>query len=1321
VMATSGWYQLLQSTRCIPPRRSPPLHPDTTSPYALAVGHAEFTNLKLGVYYRLHVYFYDKANEGFFGRPYYGEWIRSESNIIDLSDVLFFHSPIKDENIVIVVELVESEDPASQEDNLYTLSWTITPLFSIGKPITDFSTADFHMHISRLQLYYGSPKLLFFMSDTTRMSNSLRKAGGVLELCLQTHQRMMMAIDFLPEFCIVSAQEIIPGLQKLEGYPQLVDANLQPTSPCTLEDLTVSFGPHAEKLEMMFIELLNNDRLYRANKSPVDKDVVPMQVLERRLRIGIHNGFTYVEEPQCFHLSSLDEHITGTHSLRRKARPVSRSSLDLRSEDDTLFVRNNVSLKKLVADPLFAVVFVLDYLVGVKAYDGTVSSSQSVMLAWGAWCPFANGHTPERITIPLTGGPRLNPDETLCFKNLLRWRGNLSANTPFGQLMPRIHIRFRHSRIKRSKSEAGNLNMENVGDLRPNDWTRKSDVQSDVDEMTKSVKKVVEQPIPMPKPRKERQPLILPPIPFQRASLADDASVAESCGTINRLFEKQKNKEAHNIQYRIPAARISSIPHATLAKLMQTNFTPIFDRNGDKPTSIDVDNLKKANMSIELNDRLSTNEVIIQFLAIVDIGSTASHTNPPQSVFFTMNFYRFQQITSERLLVYRGNDDETQSQPCVLKRVGNDGKLIEIQGDGFTVKYTVDRNSIPDGEEDDFISYLLLNNLAVDVWDADSLLPRGCANLPLNCLMRQGCEAVQANLQVPVVESALPSSPQINFVLLVRIANVGHPSTKSIDLTHSRTSAIVSRRLNRLGQNEVDSYKIRAKPLSPIHETAMQRFLAAQKLDIKLRYEEIFNEDSLRRIRDFRNGQTAQKNLVTKGSLKRFIFHQELEAYKKLRNESKASKLLKAVFKAITTEHRIFPSFGEVYFFEFLLQNTEPEPINVIIEITEPSLSVVLDNEAWDFFKRSNDIHSPVERDLFNVTTGVDGDREVRIFLKAMEAIFVPFKYDAFIPSKERRNSEVKVVFKKCDTGEPIAIIDLIAEIRADIIDQSFRFIHEAEKRFSRIIRISGTRDNRPVLSTRCSDASALVTIKNASDGSQDLLITCYSDTSASLRSFLIFLYGDKYAYRLIAVWAIHLHCALPISVNAVQAQPVKFSLIFKTDSNDRLVQLFSSSSQIVFAPSQPFLTSNARLHEIIAHFTPYFTGEKAFLIAAVDTRSHQLLNQWILSANVEPPNILKSFHIDILLNCTETKMITINNEYNIARMYRIISSRPEFVRVDDEIVCLEARSSVDISITFLPLTRPLSVEVVLFVSNVENDLQEEAYLLTVNYYSDDQ
>lgn len=38
--------------------------------------------------------------------------------------------------------------------------------------------------------------------------------------------------------------------------------------------------------------------------------------------------------------------------------------------------------------------------------------------------------------------------------------------------------------------------------------------------------------------------------------------------------------------------------------------------------------------------------------------------------------------------------------------------------------------------------------------------------------------------------------------------------------------------------------------------------------------------------------------------MKRYLFQQELEAYKKLRDEDKASKLLKVVFKAITTEYR---------------------------------------------------------------------------------------------------------------------------------------------------------------------------------------------------------------------------------------------------------------------------------------------------------------------------------------------------------------------------------------------------------------------------------
>lgn len=45
--------------------------------------------------------------------------------------------------------------------------------------------------------------------------------------------------------------------------------------------------------------------------------------------------------------------------------------------------------------------------------------------------------------------------------------------------------------------------MGNAGDLRVNEWIRKSDIQP-LDEMTESAKKIVEQPLPVPKPSKER-------------------------------------------------------------------------------------------------------------------------------------------------------------------------------------------------------------------------------------------------------------------------------------------------------------------------------------------------------------------------------------------------------------------------------------------------------------------------------------------------------------------------------------------------------------------------------------------------------------------------------------------------------------------------------------------------------------------------------------------------------------------------------------------------------------------------------------------------
>jgi hypothetical protein len=65
---------------------------------------------------------------------------------------------------------------------------------------------------------------------------------------------------------------------------------------------------------------------------------------------------------------------------------------------------------------------------------------------------------------------------------------------------------------------------------------------------------------------------------------------------------------------------ISAIPRSTFVVLSQADFPPIFDRNGTQPTLIDASSVtnkqQQPSIDIELNDKLDSNEIIFQFLAI---------------------------------------------------------------------------------------------------------------------------------------------------------------------------------------------------------------------------------------------------------------------------------------------------------------------------------------------------------------------------------------------------------------------------------------------------------------------------------------------------------------------------------------------------------------------------------------------------------------------------------------------------------------------------------------------------------------------------------
>uniref|UniRef100_A0A1I8EYD5 Nephrocystin-4 n=1 Tax=Wuchereria bancrofti TaxID=6293 RepID=A0A1I8EYD5_WUCBA len=1145
-----------------------------------------------------------------------------------LPGVIFFWCPFID-NIDTVVEVVEGEERGENWSHLYTAAWTSLSLENTSNPTA----------FRRLPLYPGSPKALFFMGSELKMISVSRKANTSLEICLETYQGMYGVLDFIPEWYMFDQWEDIPGLRtSYHGEFQTVLPEALEGRTSILSKVNLSFGMDVYKFEQILLHLINNDRLYRANS-----------ISQMRL-----------------------------NKLTDKS--------NLTSEAQSLFMNGSVILNRIIPDPHFAIVFSLDYLVGVYSCDGTVHSSQSVMVCWGAWCPFAGDIVPNgEITVPLLGGPNINPDERLAFKNSLAFRSDL----PFCDQLPRIQITFICSGLEKiqqpldistrvnNKSQLQNLKRSNVGTTR---HQLKSTQAAQNSEKMHEIK-------------------TLPSSSLEKENSDEKISSRKElkCGTTYTSVKI----------YGSPLVRTSNISRTSLAILAGISFTPIKDRNGNKPKVVDIENFPTADINVELNDKLDTNEIIVQFMA-VEISLKDGCVKIPTSVFFTIEFYRFHTVTTERLWM---DTVYSKTNLFVLKRRGNTEEIAKGYCNGFTVRYMVDGDSFPDGDEEDYINYLSNGHAIVDVWDADSLLPLGKSYIPLKFLLRRGSEAVQVDIQSAVVLSNFPEPSIITCELLLRLASVGHPCFKQMDSIRSRTNAVVSRQLTRIGQNENESYKIRAKSLNPIHENSLQRFLAAQRLDIDQRYNEIVN--------DAKNVGTKNLPLTTKGSMKRYLFQQELEAYKKLRDEDKASKLLKVVFKSITTEYRIYPKYGQVIFFEYMLQNTEPYPAVIVVDTAESTLKPLFDVGLWQYYKNMYGIETPLERDLYQVSRKDEQITEVHIFLKPMETICAPFIYDGFtLPQEQIKN---QIIFKKKSGGEPIAILDLLIGNRHNIISNSFRFYHEAETTLSKIIHITGYKSshrNNRVFSIRCTDPLVLTSFKNNCDGSQDLLFTCQTGKAPMLRTFTVIFFADQYYSTVLGAWLIHIHSVNQINLNAVRAQLIKIPIVLKTDDKYvGLVHFGCSSKNLEVHPSDAIAVQYGGTLNAVVHFLPNFIGFRMLLISATDERTNHLLYQWMIAVNVQEANITKMFEVYLQNNGDQTIALTVKNRYSVQRSFRISCSHPEYVRIENDIVMLSGYKATDVSIIFLLNNGVKLPEVLIFVTNVENNLQEEAYSMKLIYH----
>ncbi|RCN50935.1 hypothetical protein ANCCAN_02948 [Ancylostoma caninum] len=735
----NDWYGHFLTRRVVPLRREVPANA-VTEGYALVVRKLRLTKLSHNATYHVSCYFFDSKTSQFFGCPYQSAEREPGHNECNINDDLFFHCPHLDDSVQLVLEIVET--PVNQRSGQYsvTVAWGLQSISGYGETILDYSRVPAGFDLQRIKLYPGSPKVLTFSSKSHHEST----ASGTLECSLYSHSLLVDAVDYFPDFCIIGNRYEVPGLLPNESGSQLATPVQMPHVLSSLDELALSFGPHAERIEKLVLDDLNADRLYRENHAPSAKGE-PMQVLERRLRIGVHNSFTFLFEPLVVHLSSLDEQLRGSHSLRRKGRPMSRSSSDIRhvimSEMNSLFVRSRVSLPKMADDDRLVIVFALDYLLGLRSND-------------------------EYITVSLIGGPRPNPEESLCFKNLLHlYRRDDSI---FTESAPKITIQFNF--VLEDTRSYDSLSRSTI----PTPAPRRETI--DAEDTDK------EKPLSPKKPELKRDESettdnedLLPPIYTKKPTPVTTPKLHQK---IDSIIEQESPRQNLPVSYVLPVkeARISNVPRSVYSFLSNIQFPGIFDRDGSPPTLTDVSASTLPNRAVEMNDPLGTNEIIVQFMAFKCLHK--HDAMPVRKVFFTLQFYRFQQVTTEELLL--SDSSSSSNDPNVFKRLNANGEEVVESGSGFMIKFLVDRQRQTENDRDEFITYLCSNSLCVEAWDAESLMLLGASYIPLQSLLRNGKEAVQCTVQCPVVFSALPGMVRVTALLYLRLANIGHPSSNQI-------------------------------------------------------------------------------------------------------------------------------------------------------------------------------------------------------------------------------------------------------------------------------------------------------------------------------------------------------------------------------------------------------------------------------------------------------------------------------------------------------------------------------------------------------------
>ncbi|XP_067124554.1 nephrocystin-4-like isoform X2 [Centruroides vittatus] len=1183
------------------------------------------------------------------------QFIGRTCTIINTSDIkrrklnieknIYFYTSNEEKLILIIEVSVQKKETKYTE----SIGWGILQPLQFMKKSTDTS-------LKRLSLLHGSPRVLlvignpFELKDGHALPSKLQSTEVVYTV--HPHYALLKVNHLFPENTLLCDSDVIPGLISTHDDLQIKDVlkkpKLQKCTTCVLDHIFIKISPSIVDFENELITKVKEDKTSEELSSSTD-----ISVAERRLIVGVHNSWNYIQEKEVHHL------VIGSmkHYSNSSLSKISSSKSKKDGDEMILLLRNRVKLN-IPEDFNIFLVFFLEYVLSfVTTPKDRKTSTFPVLLNWCKWYPFVEKVSTD-ISLNLNFGPAENIEEKLLYrtKNI---QMSFNCSTLIGKKKGLIPLKNEESNQEKLVSPSKSFNEPEQNQAKF------------VSRATYSLLQAVG----------------FPPIRDQQGKLPH---------TVDSLNSTDFEKEIQDpyicndiiLQFLAYSCHLDSkrfFPHVLFFTFQFYRFPPV----------------QTERLLLENQDNINYNKPYILYCfksggnkkAPIPGYHVRYHIDPAyltpgerkEFLNYIYSHWLHIDVWDGNSLLYVGT---ASLQLRCLCRQGKEAVQSMLELDIWQENYVDEcANRVNNEKKLQGNLYLRIANIGSpsSITSLKKIHDLSSTNLP------------------PIVIPQPVNKHEYKACLVTKARPV-------VELNQEISSFLVSHFDDLYLENVIGLSEEKRRKLARME--AVRKAIEENGNVCKMNKQKIFTD----RVKDFHTIDAYRENqkhenilsILQKSITVETTIHPMLGSTYFFEFE---------LTNPYPREHRIFiecqhPSLNVVFCTDEWKHFRQLWKIEEFVEEHFFSQSNFQKGTMPQLFVRPYEkVRIPFKYLSLNNIAKCESWKATSGHIFTAEMLTKYPLSDYFKPFT------IKVNFKTEDAKLIYILNINIQPVPPNIQQSFYFLVSEnaflnRRIRISKRVITLINRKHFSQINILCSDNNVICGIQRSENIKDqiDIYFKAACGEAGIERRFYLFLYDSPFMSKPIHTWLIETLTVQRIDISCHMGQCVQSSVVLKGADETHLVQCFTSHpTELQLFPNGYFTLSANTFQELQLIAKSDLPGTKKIYVNLVNMEFYSLMKTWLIVLMCQRPTITKSYQVQLSITSQDIaiKRITYSNQYNYPKTYLVSSSHPQLLQLAEQKFSIKPRKNYSLGLLFFPQHKPMSEEIFIFVNNLEGKNEE--------------